>query len=217
MLLEGHKEGEIFKMTLEEIKAWLEANKGTEEVKTFVAGLNPISLDKVKDFIGKDSSAKSWLDSEKDTHHNKALETWKTNNLAQLVDAEVKKKFPTKDPKEIELDNMKAEIEKMKKESLRKDLKTAALKSASEKNLPIDLIDHFIGEDEATTTANLGKLETAFNTAVTAAVDSKLKGTYKPPIGSGKETDKDSIGLKLAQEKVAANKGSDEARQSYFK
>lgn len=39
---------------------------------------------------------KKWFDSVKDKHFNKALETWKSNNLTKLIDDEVKKKFQTK-------------------------------------------------------------------------------------------------------------------------
>jgi hypothetical protein len=144
-----------------------------------------------------DADFKSFMDSEKDRHLTKGLETFKTNNLTALVEAEVKKKFPTKDPNEIAMETMKAEMEKMKNESARKDLKTNAMKMLSDKKLPTDLVDYFIGLDEASTNDNLTKFETILNASVTSLVAEKLKGGYTPPGDKG-SPDPNSMGMKLA-------------------
>ena len=151
-----------------------EAVKGSELVKKF-SGLEAFKSKM------NDSDFKSFMDSEKDKHLTKGIETFKTNNLGALVDAEVKKKFPTKDPNELAMENMKAEMEKMKTESSRKDLKTNALKMLSDKKLPTDLVDYFIGADEASTTDNLTKFEGILNSSVASMVAEKLKGGYVPP------------------------------------
>ena len=205
--------GEIL-MTLEEMKAWIEANKTTPEVQTYLSGLSTPTLDGVKKFTTDNAEAKSWMDSQKDTHYNKALETWKTNNLSALIDIEVKKKYPTKDPNELAMENMKAEMEKMKKESARKDLKTNALKQLSDKKLPIDMVDYFIGEDDATTTNNLTKFETMFNTGVTSLVAEKLKGGYTPPNEKG-GVDPNSMGMKLALQAQESQKQASTTK-NYF-
>ena len=184
-------------MTLEEMKAWIEANKTTPEVQSYLSGLSTPTLDGVKKFTTDNAEAKSWMDSQKDTHYNKALETWKTNNLSALIDTEIKKKYPTKDPNELAMENMKAEMEKMKTESSRKDLKTNAMKTLSDKKLPTDLVDYFIGVDEVTTNANLTKFETILNASVTSLVAEKLKGGYTPPSEKG-GVDPNSMGMKLA-------------------
>jgi len=167
-----------------------DAVKGSELVKKFSG------LEAFKSRINE-ADFKSFMDSEKDKHLTKGLETFKTNNLTALVDAEVKKKFPTKDPNELAMENMKAEMEKMKTEASRKDLKTNAMKILSDKKLPTDLIDYFIGADEATTTDNLTKFETMFNAGVTTLVAEKLKGGYTPPNDKG-GADPNSMGMKLA-------------------
>lgn len=71
---------------------------------------------------------KSYFNSEKDKHLQKGIETFKTNNLQKLVDEEYKKKYPLKDPKEIEIENMKSEIKKMKFDGLKKELINNTLK-----------------------------------------------------------------------------------------
>lgn len=177
-------------MDINEIKTYFETNKENNDVKAFVTGLNPINLDRVKDFVGKDKDAMSWFDSEKDKHSSKSLETWRTNNLSKLLDDEIKKRFPEADPKDTELSKLKAEIEKMQKDATRKDLTNKALKIASEKKLPSDIIDFFIADDEKNTNDNITKLETSFNNALKAAVEEKLKGGT-PRAGGG--TDNNSV------------------------
>ena len=167
-----------------------DALKGSELVKKFSG------LDAFKGQINE-GEFKSFMDREKDKHLTKGLETFKTNNLAALIDAEVKKKFPTKDPNELAMENMKAEMEKMKTESSRKDLKTNAMKQLSDKKLPTDLVDYFIGADEASTNENLTKFETMFNAGITTLVAEKLKAGYIPPNDKG-GADPNSMGMKLA-------------------
>jgi hypothetical protein len=144
------------------------------------------SFDKVKDTLSNDDSFKRFLDSEKDKHHSKALETWKSNNLNKILDDEIKKRFPEADPKDIELQKMKNEIEKMKQESLRKELANKAIKIANDKKLPIDMIDFLVGADEESTTKNLEKFESVFNASLEQQVQAKLSGGYTPP--SDKQT-----------------------------
>jgi len=181
-------------MDLQEIKTYIESNKDNAEVKSYIGGF--ITSDRVDTFLNTDDG-KKLLQPKLDSYHGKGLETWKTNNLSKLVDEEVKKKFPTKDPNELALENMKAEMEKMKTESSRKDLKTNAMKTLSDKKLPTDLVDYFIGADEVTTNANLTKFETILNASVTSLVAEKLKGGYTPPSEKG-GVDPNSMGMKLA-------------------
>lgn len=174
------------KMNLEEIKEFLEQNKDDEEVKAFVQGLNPINLERVEAFVRTDKEGKSWLDSVKDKHFSKALETWKANNLQKLLDEKIKELYPEEDPKDVELKKMKQEIEKMKAETLRKELTNKALKVAQEKKLPTDLIDYFIGKDEETTLKNLEVLEQTFNKHIENLIEERLKNGYKPPKDNAK-------------------------------
>lgn len=164
-----------------EVKTYFETNKDNPEVKSFVTGLNPINLDRVKEFVGKDKDAQSWLDSEKDKHLQKGIETFKTNNLQKLVDEQYKKQYPDADPKDTELTKMKAEIEKMKADSAHKDLTNKALKYAQDKKLPANIINYFVGQDEEATKTNLKALEKEFNASVQAQIEERLKGGYKPP------------------------------------
>lgn len=139
------------------------------------------SFDKVKDTLFNDNTFKSFLDSEKDKHHSKALETWKSNNLNKILDDEIKKRFPEADPKDLKLQELQKQIEQMLKDTVRKDLTNKAIKVANEKKLPLDMIDFLIGQDEDSTTKNLEKFESVFNTSLEQQVQAKLRNGYTPP------------------------------------
>lgn len=178
-----------------EVPAYLEANKDNEDVKKYIGGL--ITSDRVSSFL-ESEEGKKLLQPRLDSYHGKGLETWKANNLQKEVDALYKKNHPDADPKDIELNKLKAEFEAMKNESSKKELMNKALKVAQEKKLPIDLVDFFIGNDEASTISNLTALEKVFSTNVESLVAERLKGTYTPPKGNP------PLGMEALQAKLDA-------------
>ena len=170
-------------MTFEEVKKFLESEAGkASEVTAYLQGLNPLTVARVQEYIDKTPEGKSWADSVKDKHLQKGLETWKTNNLESLLNEEIKKRFPEKDEKELEVEKLRAEIEKMKHEKQRESLTNKAIKIATEKSLPIELVDFFIGADEQTTVSNVKVFEDTFSQYVQKTVEQRLKGDgYVPP------------------------------------
>lgn len=170
----------------EEIPAYFEANKDNEQIKAFLTGLSKPTLEGIQKFVADDEKAKGWLDSEKDKHLNKGLETWKSNNLQKSIDDEIKKRFPEADPKDTEIAKLKADFEKMQKDALTKDLTNKALKTITEKKLPADLVDYFVGQDEDSTNKNLEKFITAMAAHDEAIKTELLKdNSYTPPGGGG--------------------------------
>lgn len=174
-------------MTFEELLKELKQFENTDEYKNFVSGL--INDERVTAYLDTDSG-KKLMQPKLDSYFSKGLETWKTNNLDKLVSDKVKELYPEADPKDTELAAVKAELEKMKSESLRKDLTNKALKIANDKGLPADLVDFFIGADEKATNANIAKFEKAFTDSVGSAVQKKLKdSSYVPPEGDDTSVD----------------------------
>ncbi|MFK4305282.1 hypothetical protein ABH892_005467 [Paenibacillus sp. RC254] len=172
-------------MNLEQMKQLIEENQTNEEWQTYLQGLNPYNVEGIEKFIQSNKEAKSWFDSTVDKRSAKSLETWKANRLESVVDAEIKKRFPAKDEKEIEVEKLRAEVEHMKLEKQRERLTSQAIKIASEKKLPLPLVDFFIGADEEATTANLAMLEQSLQSAIQQQVEQRLKGDgYTPPVGS---------------------------------
>ncbi|OAA90714.1 DUF4355 domain-containing protein [Clostridium coskatii] len=149
-----------------------------------------LTLDNFKSKLESDSNFKSFMDSEKDKHLQKGIDTFKTNNLQKLVDEEYKKQHPEADPKDTEIAKLKKQFEDMQKESLKKDLTNKALKTMTEKKLPTDLVNFIVGVDEDSTNKNLETLEKVFNSHDEAIKTEILKdGTYKPGGQGGEPTE----------------------------
>jgi hypothetical protein len=162
-------------LNLEQVQEFLEANKENGEVKGYLGKLSTPSIEGVKGFLESNDEGKKLFQSLSDAKVTQGIESFKKNNLSKLIDEEVKKRFPEKDEKDIELENIKAELAKMQSEKTRESLTNKAIKFANEQKLPLDLVDYFIGEDEEKTTGNLTKLKEVFDNHLQLLVDEKLK------------------------------------------
>lgn len=171
-------------MNIEELKQYLESNKDNQDVLGVVKQFAPkqeIGLDEVKQLTETNENVKKWFESERDKFFSSSLTTWKSNNLEKLLDEEVRRRFPQKDEKDIELEKIKAELAKIQQEKQYETLKSKALSVASDKKIPTSLIPYFIGDDEESTVKNLVAFESVMETYVKTQVDERLKGSYQPP------------------------------------
>lgn len=189
------KQFDAGKLTLADIKKFLTDNKDQAEVKTYLGELSAPTSEGVKGFLDTEEG-KKLLQPRLDSHFTKSLDTWKTNNLEQLITEEVNKRNPTKTPEQLELEKLRKEIEDERKARNRESLVNKALKVAKEKNLPDGIIDFFVAEDEEGTTSNLAKLEEEYKKALSAAVDEKFKqhGRTIDPSGGADPLGKIDIG-----------------------
>lgn len=161
-------------MNIEEIKQFLAENKDNEEVKAFVGELSAVSADKVKGFLETDEG-KRLIQPRLDSHFTKGLDTWKANNLDALVDAKVKELYPEETEEQKRIRRLEKELEDQKTAAQREKLLNKAVSYASEKQLPADVVEFFIGEDEETTMKNLGVFEEKYTAAVQKAIESKFQ------------------------------------------
>ncbi|MGG0775954.1 DUF4355 domain-containing protein [Bacillus rugosus] len=160
--------------TLEEVKKFLEENKENEEVKAFVGELSAVSADKVEGFL-ETNEGKRLIQPRLDSHFTKGLETWKANNLDALVDAKVKELYPEETEEQKRIRKLEKELEDQKTAAQREKLLNKAVSYASEKQLPADVVEFFIGEDEESTMKNLGAFEEKYNAALQKAIESKFQ------------------------------------------
>lgn len=156
-----------------------ETVKGNEALaKLFEKGL---TIDDVKNFLDNNEDGKKYLQQYGDTRVTTGIDSWKKNNLQKEIDTEILKRYPKKDEKELALENLQKELENMKAESAKKDLKAKAIQIANEKKIPLKLVDYFLGQDEETTTKNFDDFNEVFSDSLSVAIEEKLKGGYKPP------------------------------------
>lgn len=179
MGLTEHKgQKEYYTMEFKDVITELDNFKDSDDYKSYVTGL--VTDDRVNSYLESENGKKA-IQPKLDSYFSKGLETWKSNNLSKIVDEEIQKRNPSTDPKDIELNKIKAQLEQMKAESTKKDLTTSALKYATSKNLPVELVDFLVGADEESTSKNLKAFEKSFQQAVDNAVNEKLKSSGHIP------------------------------------
>ena len=170
------------------------------DIETQFKGAEP-TLDIFKTKLKTDKEFKAYIESENDKYHNKALTTWKENNLEKELEPFITAKYPelVTDPVKKELAEMRKELEKEKASNGRKDLLSEAMKYAAEKKLPAGFIDKFLGEDLDTTKANLDILAVDWSKGLETSMNERLKSSSYVPGGTDKEGVKTSIGASMAQ------------------
>ncbi|VDG74701.1 Uncharacterised protein [Clostridium carnis] len=170
---------------------------GTDIEETFKG--EGATLDNFKEKIKSDKDFKAFMESENDKYHNKALKTWKENNLEKELEPFIKEKYPDliTDPTQKKLLELEKELAKEKAANTRKDLLTEAVKYANEKGIKLKAIDKFLGDDLDSTKANLDDLAEDWSKGIESVVEQKMKSNSYIP-GMGGEGDKTSIGAALA-------------------
>ncbi len=171
-------------MTLEEIKAYLEANKDTEEVKVYLAGLSKPTPEGVTAFLTTEEGKKI-LQPRLDQHFTKGLETWKEKTLPSLLDEEIKKKFPGETEDQKRMRKLEEELAKEKNARIRSELVNKATNIATQKGLPIELVSYFVGQDEDSTVNNLTAVESIWQQNLEKAVEAKFKESGRTPPNTG--------------------------------
>ena len=171
-------------MTIEEVKKYVDENKSNEELKAYLQGL--VSVEGVQKFLSENEEGKRFLESERDKHLSKGLDTWKSNNLQKEIDKRILELYPEETPDKKQLRELNVKIEKMESEKQREVLKNKALTIAADKKLPINkIVDLLIADDEESTVSNIGKFEEIFGASVQSAVEERLKSNGYTPSNNG--------------------------------
>ncbi|ASF54190.1 Alanyl-tRNA synthetase [Bacillus velezensis M27] len=186
--------------TLEDVKKFLEENKENEDVKAYLNELSAVSADKVNGFLDTEEG-KRLIQPRVDSHFTKGLDTWKANNLDALIDAKVKELYPEETEEQKRIRKLEKELEDQKTAAQREKLLNKAVSYASEKQLPADVVEFFIGEDEESTMKNLGAFEEKYNAALQKAIESKFQENGRDvQSGSNEPTNQDLDISSLAAE-----------------
>lgn len=95
------------------------------------------TLDHFQSFLDTNVDAQKVIQSRIDSAVSKGVESFKTNKLPSILQEEIAKRTE-KTPEQIELEGMKAEIEKMKAENTRKTIETEVAKQADKLGIDAD-------------------------------------------------------------------------------
>jgi hypothetical protein len=140
-----------------------------------------VTLDDIKNLASQNEDIQKWLQSEKDSHFSRSLETWKENNLSSLVEQEVKKLYPEETEEQRQLRELKSQFDQLQKEKQLETIRNQAYKQATEKGLPVELLDFFVASDAEKTMENLSVLENVFSQAVQNQVNQTFKTNGREP------------------------------------
>lgn len=135
----------------------------------------------------KEPEFKSYLDSVKDKHFDKALETWKSNNLQTIINDEVLKATgKKKTPEQLRIEELEKNFNEQKAKAERAE-KIAKYKDVlAEKKIPGEMIDYFLTDDDETTNTRIDNFATYVEGMVNSSVKEKMaNGSYTPPGENG--------------------------------
>lgn len=141
-----------------------------------------LSLDNFKNLINVDENYKRFMDSEKDIHFNKALSTWKENNLKTLIDAEIAKSNPQKSPLELKLEALEKRLEDSEREKTLAEMKAQYKDIFNEKGIPGKIGEFLFNSDRDVLDANITLFENELKELVNKEVAKRYEGNqYTPP------------------------------------
>lgn len=152
-----------------------------------------VTLEQFQNAIANNLEIKGYYDSVVDKtvskRLDKSIESWKTNNLENIINEEINKRYPQKTEAEIKFEEQQKELEKAigEKNQLELQIKYQAL--MAENNLPMEILDFVAGKDVESTISNIERFKTLTDKYIQEGVEKeitrRMKNSYKPPSSSG--------------------------------
>ena len=139
------------------------------------------------------------MESENDKYYNKALKTWKENNLEKELEPFIKEKYPEliTDPMQKKLLELEKQLADEKAANARKDLLAEAMKYAKDTKIPAKIIEKCLGEDFDKTKEEIDAISKVWTDGLEALTTEKMKANSYVP-GKGSDGKPISIGASLA-------------------
>lgn len=196
------KKSELLKLveSLNEEDSVLETLKGVEGLSQ-PFDVTKLSIDDYNSILEKNDQIKGYYRSSFDTAVGKAVDNhdkkFMEEKFPTLLEQAIKDKMNEgKTPEQIKLDEALAEIEKMKTQSAKAEMKAKYTKVLSDKGLGTDWLDliKLSADNEEANDGTIEKLCEFVNTAITKGINSKI--TENPPIpekGQGLNNPKDDF------------------------
>ena len=171
----------------------IETAKDDEDINSLLTGTDVESTFKVEPTLDvfktklTEKEFKSFMDSEKDTHANKALETRKTNNLQTIINDEVLKATgKKKTPEQIQIEKLQKDFEEQKAKAEKAETVAKYKDVLAEKKIPMEMIDYFLTDNEETTNTRIDNFTTYVEGMVSSGVKEQISaGNYTPPGENG--------------------------------
>lgn len=173
----------------------------------------------MKSVLELNKQVKSFVDSAADTHHAKALQTWKENNLQGLIDTAVedsKADDEKQTPDQKRIAALEQKLADAEAKALQDKLMAEYTKQAAKDGVPIELLNLVVKGSEEDTKAAYEALTNTYTESVSAAVEAQFKNGGRNPETGGAGTggkDANNFGAQLAKN---APKLPENAEAHYF-
>lgn len=192
------KKSELLKL-VEGVSDEQDINSLLVDTDVFETFKESLSVDMFKNKVKSDKDFKNYLNSINDTYFNKALETWKENNLEKELEPFIKEKYPEliTDPTQRELLELKKQLADEKAANARKDLLAQVMKYAKDTNLPASIIEKCLDEDFDKTKEIIDSIADDWSKGLETIATEKMKSNSYVP-GKGSDGKPMSIGASIA-------------------
>lgn len=163
-----------------------EPNGGGDPEPTPAGGEPEFTLEHFQSFLDTNVDAQKVMQSRIDSGVSKGVESFKTKTMPDLIQKEIAKRTE-KTPEQVQMEEMKAEIEKMKAENTRKTIETEVAKQADKLGIDADFALTFCVDPTSldNTLAKITKFneyaESLVETRVQQKVDERFADNYKKP------------------------------------
>lgn len=131
---------------------------------------------------------KAYIDSINDKHFNKALETWKNNNLQTIINDEVLKATgKKKTPEQIQIEELQKKFEAQEKENIRLKNESTVKSMLSDAGFdPSKALEFFNVDDMENMETRIGNFKALIDEKTQAGIkDAIASGSYTPPGENG--------------------------------
>ncbi|WP_154826714.1 DUF4355 domain-containing protein [Clostridium butyricum] len=161
----------------------------SEKLEDNTTSTGDITMEQFKSALENNIECKGYFDSLCDktvnTRLDKSVETWKTNNLENLINQEINKRYPQKTEAEIKFEEQQQALEKAQAEKQQLELQIKYHDLMAENKLPMEILDFVAGKDIETTITNIGRFkelaEKFVADGIQKEVDRRLKASAYVP------------------------------------
>ena len=133
-----------------------------------------LTPDKVEEYL-ESEKGKKILQPRLDKYFTKGLETWKEKTLPDVVEQEIKKKFPEETEEQKKLRQLEEKLQQAENARLKESARNKALSYASANGIPSELVDYAVQSDVDKTIENVQSLANIWKESIKKEVEGKFK------------------------------------------
>lgn len=151
-----------------------------------------MNMENIKRNLDSNKDFKSKYDAEVSEKINTAISNFKTKDMQKLIDAEVLKRTNNPEtPEQKQIRELKERLDAADKKNARTEMISKYKDILAAKNIPSEMVDFLLGDDDDVTNANIALFENNMKNYIETQVKERMsKGSYKPPVPSGGSSEK---------------------------